>query len=330
MKKNLIALCFLILTIGVNGQCWQEWEKTKPGNKLTSLTSTSNNELWGIAPGNSVWRWESDKWVNRNPGNKLISLTSIGSELWGISPSNSVWRWESDKWVSRNPGNKLVEIFSFHPPRGLAKNGSMWEWDGKDWINNYKGNFFKTFFDFNWAIAPDNSVWKLEKNGWVNRNPGNKLKSISSASGKQGNKWGIAPGNSVWRWEGEEWKNTNPGNKLTWIFSNIGLSPSGTMWKFDSSSKKWLRANEYNIPIKKFISLSGGACAVPNVSFALSLDNRLIYKEGTNDYKYVNLPNVKLTQFAGIYLKDSKVKLFAIDEDYQVWSTTCPCTTIIH
>ena len=109
--KNFVALIVLsfFITSNLTAQCWNEWEKTNEGNKLSSLTTNGVGDIWGLSASGSIWHWENNKWVNRNPGNKLASLTSIrvGSghqgkgELWGLASGGGVWRWENGNGHSR-------------------------------------------------------------------------------------------------------------------------------------------------------------------------------------------------------------------------------------
>lgn len=215
--------------------------------------NTHSEVVWGLAPDNSVWKWNAKDsyWFQPNPAATLRQISVGVGEVWGTTSNNHVWKWDpaTQSWFEPNPAALLLRVSAGR---------------GKSWQANEV-----------WGIGVNQTVWRWNGNSWYEPNPGTIMYGISV--GSHDNIWAIGAGNRLYKWVNRSWiePDTNArGVQITasiyghdaWKLGTVGIHTTYPIFRWNGSS--WFEPN--SVAVATQISARSSMRA-----WALGVDNRV-------------------------------------------------------
>jgi len=223
-----------------NSCIWQwlgaNWQQI--GGRLYQISVGTKNEIWGISPGDSVWKYElqARRW-RRMPG--YLRFVSVGEdgEVWGINRKGDCLRWTAGSWRNSNLSNaQMVTVGSKNSVWALANGGKLYQFQGDKW------NDYSEWGSFKYAEVTDNCLYAIDNNNNVktslltnsskpmlsapaipNNIVGGKLRYVACSSTTI---WGIDEENKIWRRKPDEKRWFSVPGQL----KNIDVGADGETW----------------------------------------------------------------------------------------------------
>lgn len=104
------------------------------GEKLITVDTTNSGILWATTNYNRIFkRTASGSWSLVNGGLKQVSVNDDGSEVWGIAPDNSIWRWNGSSWSNISGRLKQISAGTNGNVWGVNTNNTVYRRDGNRW-----------------------------------------------------------------------------------------------------------------------------------------------------------------------------------------------------
>ena len=219
-----------------------EFWRTVPGT-LNWVSVGSDGAVWGVGPGNLIYRRDGSSWTTI-PGHLVQISVGSASQVWGVDADDLIYRRDGNSWTNI-PGHLVnVAVGADGTVWGVDRGGLIYRRDGNSWTN-IPGQLAMIAVGNSrnvWGAGRDGSVYRWDANSWV-KIPG-ALNTLSVAS--DGAVWGLArPGASltpvtmdglIYRRDASSWTQISGGLR------QISVGSSSLVWGVDMQGRIYQRS----------------------------------------------------------------------------------------
>lgn len=266
---------------------------TPVGGLLRHISVSQDNNVWGVAGSETIWRWNGQGWDNM-PGRLANIAVGAKGHVWGVASNDFIYRYNENlnTWDQMPGYARQVSVSSDGAVWVVTRQNTLFKWLGTDW-QYIMDNTLQV------AVGSVNNVWRIDGQNNLSRyNPASQpvpwdpapgqLKQLSVAA--DGEMWGIDMSGQLVRRNGTAWEPQQKTYTEVSVGAALASTPSGGNTAPSGKIEEDNPAISYNGPWGRLPdgSASGGAYMVASQTGAtmtvrFSGDTIVIYRRLDTD-----------------------------------------------